>query len=137
VQRAARAAGAPSDSRLCGWARLAAGGAGRLTLRLVGLAEARRLNRTYRRRDYAANVLAFAYSRRPLQGDIVLCHPIIRREAREQRKRLAAHYAHMVVHGVLHLRGMRHDRRAAANRMERLERRLLARLGFADPYAVE
>jgi probable rRNA maturation factor len=72
-----------------------------------------------------------------VHGDIVLCHPVIRREARAQGKTLAAHYAHLVVHGMLHLRGMDHARARAAERMERAEIRILRRLGVADPYAVE
>jgi probable rRNA maturation factor len=76
-------------------------------------------------------VLSFA------TGDIVLCHPVIAREAREQGKAIAAHYAHLVVHGVLHLRGYDHKNKSEAARMARAERRILARLGFADPYAVK
>ena len=105
----------------------------RVTLRVVGIAEGRLLNKSFRRRNYATNVLAFSYDRR--HGDIVLCHPVIRKEAREQRKSLAAHYAHLVVHGILHLRGRDHRRRSAAARMERMEIRILRRLGFGDPYS--
>ncbi len=115
-----------------------------VTLRLVGAAEGRRLNRTFRGRDYATNVLTFLYGvartrggKALLQGDIVLCHPVIAREARVQRKSLAAHYAHLVVHGMLHLRGADHVRAREAARMQRAEARILRRLGFADPYAVE
>lgn len=133
MQRAVR--GAPSAARLRAWARAAARPGQALTLRVVGAAEGRALNRAYRRRDYPTNVLSFAYSR--AQGDIVLCHPVIAREARAQRKPLAAHYAHLVVHGVLHLSGYDHARAAQAQRMERREIRLLARLGFPDPYTVE
>ncbi|MEX2198660.1 MAG: rRNA maturation RNase YbeY [Burkholderiales bacterium] len=122
--------GAPAAARLRAWALAAARPGAEVTLRVVGVAEARRLNRAFRQRDYATNVLSFGYS--PTQGDIVLCHPVIAREARAQGKSLAAHYAHLVVHGALHLRGLRHGRR-----MERRETRLLARLGFADPYTVE
>ena len=141
VQRAAR--GAPSARRLRAWALAAAHAGSEVTLRVVGAAEGRRLNRTFRGRDYATNVLSFAYApARPvryaaLRGDIVLCHPVIRREARAQGKTLAAHYAHLVVHGMLHLRGMDHGRAREAARMERAESRVLRRLGFNDPYAVE
>lgn len=128
MQRAAR--GAPAARRLRDWALAAARPGSDVTLRVVGVAEGRRLNFAFRKRDYATNVLAFAYS--PTQGDIVLCHPVIAREARAQGKALAAHYAHLVVHGALHLRGLRHGRR-----MERAEVRLLARLGFGDPYTLE
>ena len=133
VQRAAR--GAPAARRLRAWALAVAPAGSVVTLRIAGAAESRRLNRGYRGRDYATNVLSFAYA--PARGDIVLCHPVIRREARAQGKTLAAHYAHLVVHGMLHLRGMDHARARDAARMERAEIRLLRRLGFADPYAVK
>ena len=108
-----------------------------ITVRVVGAAEARRLNRRYRARDYATNVLSFPYSRRPLCGDIVLCLPVLVKEARAQHKPLAAHFAHLVVHGVLHLRGFDHLRKSDAARMEARERVVLARLGIADPYSFE
>jgi probable rRNA maturation factor len=133
VQCAVR--GAPPAARLRKWARAAARPGAEVTLRVVGAAEARRLNRAFRARDYASNVLSFAYG--PSQGDLVLCHPVIAREARAWGKELAAHYAHLVVHGMLHLRGRDHARRAQARRMERAEIALLARLGFGDPYAVK
>jgi len=133
VQRAVR--GAPGPARLRAWARAAARPGLEITLRVVGATEARTLNRAFRRQDHATNVLSFAYSRS--QGDVVLCHSVIAREARAQGKSLAAHYAHMVVHGVLHLAGLDHARAAEARRMERREIALLARLGFADPYTVE
>jgi probable rRNA maturation factor len=133
VQRAVR--GAPAARVLSRYARAAARAGMAVTLRVVGAAEARRLNRTFRRRDYPTNVLAFAYGNGA--GDIVLCDAVIRREARAQGKSLAAHYAHMVVHGMLHLRGHDHAGRAEAARMQRAEIRILRRLGFADPYAVE
>ena len=103
-----------------------------MTLRVVGVAEGRLLNCTFRKRNYATNVLSFSYGRR--HGDVVLCHPVIRKEAIEQRKSLAAHYAHLVVHGILHLRGHDHLHKNEAARMERAEIRILRRLGFADPY---
>jgi len=137
VQRASAARSAPSPARLRAWARAAYAGALEVTLRVVGAAEGRRLNRIFRSRDYATNVLSFGYGRRPLHGDIVLCHPVIAREARQQNKPLPAHYAHLVVHGMLHLRGFDHAQRAPAARMERAEARILARLGLGDPYAVE
>jgi probable rRNA maturation factor len=133
VQRAVRAA--PPAPRLRAWALAAARAGSEITLRVVGAAEARALNRAFRKRDYATNVLSFAYEKR--RGDIVLCHPLIAREARAQRKTLAAHYAHLVVHGVLHLHGLSHVRGREAQRMERAEIRILRRLGVADPYAVK
>jgi probable rRNA maturation factor len=107
-----------------------------LTLRLVGAAEGRRLNRDYRGKDYATNVLTFVYDQAPrLSGDIVLCAPVVAAEARAQRKPLAAHYAHLVVHGVLHLQGYDHERASAARLMEARETEIVTRLGYADPYA--
>jgi len=148
VQRAAR--GAPPPGRLRAWALAASPAGGEVTLRVVGAAEGRRLNRAFRGRNYATNVLSFAYAparsvrarqrgmrSTAVRGDIVLCHPVIRREAREQGKALAAHYAHLVVHGMLHLRGLEHARAASAARMERAEIRILRRLGVANPYAVK
>lgn len=135
VQRAVPAA--PSARLLRSYARSALGAASDVTLRVVGAAESRRLNYTYRRQNRATNVLSFSYRRRPLRGDIVLCHPLIASEARAQRKDLRAHYAHLVIHGVLHLRGLDHARRIDALRMERSEVRILRRLGFANPYAVK
>ena len=135
MQFAVSRRGLPSAQALRRWARAARAGFSRLTLRVVGLAEGRRLNRTFRNKDRATNVLSFPYG--PRQGDIVLCHPVIAREARAQRKALAAHYAHLVIHGMLHLRGHDHAKRRQARRMERAEIRILRRLGFADPYALE
>jgi probable rRNA maturation factor len=106
-----------------------------VTLRIVGAREGRRLNRTFRKKNYATNVLTFAYGHG--EGDLILCHPVIAREARDQGKTLAAHYAHMVVHGLLHLRGYDHEKKREAERMERAEARLLRRAGFRNPYTVE
>ena len=109
------------------WAAVAS--AGKVTLRIVGESEARRLNCIYRKKNYATNVLSFD------TGDVVLCHPVITREARAQGKSLTAHYAHLVVHGVLHLRGYDHEKKRDAARMEAREIRILRRLGLSDPYA--
>ena len=134
VQRASRAAHIPSDAALRRWAR-AAGFDGTVTVRYVGEAEGRRLNRGFRGKDYATNVLSFAYASRPVEGDLVICAPVVAREARGQGKDLRAHHAHLLVHGLLHLQGLDHAAGADAARMERRERRILAGLGFADPYA--
>jgi len=131
VQRAVGSA--PPAALLRKYALAAIFPGAQVTLRVVGLAEGRLLNASFRKRNYATNVLAFSYDRR--RGDVVLCHPVIKREASAQRKSLAAHYAHLVVHGILHLRGHDHLRKKAAARMEGTEIRLLRRLGFADPYA--
>jgi probable rRNA maturation factor len=133
VQRASRASHIPSDATLRKWAR-AAGIEGVVTVRYVGAAESRRLNRRFRGKDYATNVLSFPYSAKPLEGDLVICAQVVAREAREQGKTLRAHHAHMLVHGLLHLAGLDHERAREAARMEGRERRILAELGFADPY---
>ena len=142
IQVACAARGVPGERSLRALARAAAAPGARITLRVVGAAEGRRLNRIYRGRDYATNVLSFDYAapgrgpRGAPRGDIVLCHPVLVREARSQRKTLAAHYAHVLVHGVLHLRGFDHQRAREALRMERREARILRRFGVADPYLV-
>jgi len=133
VQRASRASHIPSDAALRRWAR-ATGVRGTVTVRYVARAEARRLNREFRGKDYAPDVLSFPYSARPLAGDLVICAPVVAREAREQGKELRAHHAHMLVHGLLHLAGLDHERARDAARMEARERRVLAALGFGDPY---
>ena len=130
----------PSKSQVRSWVRAAADGStikgGRVTVRFVDGEEGRRLNRDYRARDYPTNVLSFPYRQQPLlDGDLVLCAPVVADEACAQEKPLTAHYAHLVVHGMLHLQGYDHEagaKQAAA--MERRERQILARLGYPDPY---
>lgn len=110
-----------------------------LTLRVVGAAEGRKLNRDFRERDYATNVLTFEYGDDPFgttSGDIVLCLPVLVKEAREQKKPFLNHAAHLVVHGVLHALGYDHLNAREATRMERLETRILAELAIPDPYRV-
>jgi probable rRNA maturation factor len=128
----------PARSTLRRWVRLALATdprPARLTLRFVGRAEGRALNRDFRRRDYATNVLTFDYQRQPaLEADLVFCLPVIAAEARAQRKTLRAHLAHLVLHGVLHALGHDHEEPRQAQTMERLETALLARLRIADPY---
>ncbi len=125
----------PARSTLRRWAVLALDRDATLVLRFVGTAEARKLNREFRGKDYATNVLTFDYMERPVRADIVICVPVVLREAREQGKTLRAHLAHLVVHGVLHAQGHDHATHGQAQRMEGRERRLLARLRIADPYA--
>jgi probable rRNA maturation factor len=134
IQRASRATHIPSDSTLRRWARAALARPGEVTLRFVAEAEGRRLNREFRGKDYATNVLTFVYSSRPLTGDVVICAPVVAREARAQGKAVDAHHAHLLVHGFLHLQGYEHEGGADAARMEGRERRILAKLGFEDPY---
>ena len=131
---------APGPASLRGWARLAAGARnGELGIRVVGSAESRALNLRYRGKRAPTNVLSFpmpagAGGAHRMIGDVVVCAPLVAREAREQGKALRAHWAHMVIHGTLHLLGFDHQRATDARRMEGRERELLARLGFADPY---
>jgi probable rRNA maturation factor len=137
VQYATAARGAPGEEDFCEWAGLALQHDARITVRLVGLAEGRALNRAYRGRDYATNVLTFVLNDSPpYAGDLALCAPVVAREAREQGKNLAAHYAHLTVHGVLHLQGYDHENSRAASIMEALETRILKRLGYPNPYEV-
>jgi probable rRNA maturation factor len=136
VQYATHARGLPSRSRLRRWARAALERDARVTVRIVGAGEARALNRTYRGKDRPTNVLTFVMRSRPrLEGDIALCAPVIQREARARGKSAAAHYAHLVVHGVLHLQGYDHETERDARVMERRESRVVESLGFPDPYA--
>ena len=102
-----------------------------LTIRIVGRKEGLSLNRKFRGKDGPTNVLTFH------TGDVVLCHPVIRDEAKQQGKALRAHYAHLVVHGALHFRGYDHEKKRDAERMEREEARILRRLGFRNPYTLE
>jgi probable rRNA maturation factor len=133
----------PADRRqLRRWARAALVRDAALTLRLVDEAEARSLNAQFRGRDYATNVLTFAYddvgheapADGPVEADIVICLPVVASEARSQRKRLRDHLAHLVVHGVLHAQGMDHEDEADALEMEARETAVLHRFGIADPY---
>lgn len=116
-----------------------------LAIRIVDTKEGRALNRHYRGKDYATNVLSFPADiaegvklpkgvKMPLLGDLVICAPVVAREAKEQKKALNAHYAHLTVHGVLHLLGWDHEDEREAECMEQLEREVLAELGIADPY---
>jgi probable rRNA maturation factor len=129
---------APGPASLRRWARLAAGDRrGELGIRVVGSHESRALNARWRGRAKPTNVLSFPAAPElggGQLGDLVVCAPVVAREAREQGKPLAAHWAHMIVHGTLHLLGFDHERAADARRMEGRERALLARLGVADPY---
>ena len=136
LQIASRAAAVPAPAEVRRWARAALKGSAEITVRIVGAAEARTLNRRYRDRDYAANVLSFPYTLRRglVEGDVVLCAPVVAREALAQGKTVEAHFAHLTVHGVLHLQGHRHAGPRDAARMEALEKNLLAKLGYPDPY---
>jgi probable rRNA maturation factor len=118
------------------WVRAALDTPGEITVRIVGAEEGQLLNRDYRQRDYATNVLTFDYSHAPVVvADLVLCAPVVQREAHEQRLTLEAHYAHLLVHGTLHAQGHDHEDEAEARVMEARESALMLSLGFADPYA--
>jgi probable rRNA maturation factor len=132
---------APRPHEIAIWAGTALGRAarGELGVRVVGAAESRRLNARYRGKDKPTNVLSFPPAPLPVResrplGDLVICAQVVRSEAQEQRKPLKAHWAHLVVHGALHLIGYDHEREAEARRMERREIAVLRRLGFANPY---
>jgi probable rRNA maturation factor len=119
------------------WLRAALQRPGRIGVRVVGADEAQALNRQYRGRDYATNVLTFGYEQEPeVVADLVLCAPVIAHEARGLGRAVAAHYAHLLVHGALHAQGWDHETEAEAQAMEALEGRILMALGMADPYAV-
>ena len=136
LQIAVSSTGLPSSKRFRHWARASLLEDADVTLRVVDQAEGRTLNRAYRRRDYATNVLTFAYpDQQPLSGDIVLCLPVIKEEARRQGKTLEAHLAHLTVHGVLHLQGFDHEADDDAELMEGIETEIVSKLGYADPYA--
>ena len=137
----------PSAFRI--WANAALAdyeGDAQIAVRITDEAESRQLNSEYRGRDKPTNVLSFPFEHPegvPLDqignylGDLVICAPVVEREAAEQHKTPAAHWAHMVVHGVLHLRGFDHEEEAEAQRMEDKEREVLDGLGFSDPYAMQ
>lgn len=142
IQRAASAPGIPRTSSITQWARAAlhGSGAGRatVTVRLVDEAESAALNKRYRSKRGPTNVLSFSYDMLAgaagLNGDLVICAPLVAREAAQQNKHVRAHWAHLVVHGILHLRGYDHVQEKDAQTMEALEVRILKRLGFPDPY---
>ncbi|MBN8494612.1 MAG: rRNA maturation RNase YbeY [Burkholderiales bacterium] len=123
--------------RVARWVRAALEAPAEITVRIVDEDEARALNRDYRGKDYATNVLTFDYARAPLvQADLVLCAPVVEREARAARRPLPAHYAHLLVHGSLHAQGYDHEQSdTEAERMEARESVLMRQLGFSDPYA--
>lgn len=137
VQYASSAADLPSRGQLRRWIAAALEKPATVTLRFVDLPEGRRLNRAFRGKDHATNVLSFVYEDGEIAlGDLVLCVPVARREAAAQGKPFFHHLAHLVVHGMLHLQGYDHEKNAReAERMEGREREILRRFSIPDPYA--
>lgn len=136
VQYATESSEAPVRPQFRRWVKAALQRDAEVVLRLVDEAEGRDLNRQFRGKDYATNVLTFVYDdTQPLTGDIVLCAPVVQQEAQQQHKDVIAHYAHLTVHGILHLQGYDHVADAEAAEMEQLEIAILAKLGYPDPYA--
>lgn len=126
----------PDRSQVRRWVRAALETDVQATIRFVDAKEGRTLNRDFRGKDYATNVLSFPYDTEPVvMGDLVICPSVVAREASEQNKPLAAHYAHLTVHGMLHLQGWDHDNDDDAEAMENEEKEILAALGYPDPYA--
>ncbi len=146
LQLATQAQDLPSQAQLEAWVTAALQGAGReeteLTIRIVDDAESQALNSQYRGKDKPTNVLSFPFEAPPgialpLLGDLVICAPVVAQEAQEQGKTLAAHWAHMVIHGTLHLLGYDHIKDQDAERMEAKETALLDSLGYPDPYRIQ
>jgi len=131
-----------TEADLRRWVEASLLGPAELTIRFVDAEEGQALNREYRGKDYATNVLTFAYNEgeelgdeEPVQADIVLCTDVLRREADEQKKTVEEHVAHLVVHGVLHAQGFDHEHDEEAEEMEQLERDIMEALGYPDPYS--
>jgi probable rRNA maturation factor len=136
LQYACNREGLPLRADFVRWARAALSGGGEITIRIVDADEGRTLNKDYRGKDYATNVLSFPYETEPVvSGDLVICASVVASEAAAQEKPLDAHYAHLTVHGMLHLQGWDHDNDADAQAMEDEERKILAALGYPDPYS--
>ena len=136
IQNVSTLAGIPSDTLFKKWARKALRVNAEITLRIVDEAEGRALNKEYRGKDYATNVLTFPLLEEPfIMADILICAPVVAKEAKEQGKTLEAHFAHLMVHGVLHAHGYDHELPAQAELMESIEIQTLTNLGYANPYA--
>ena len=137
IQIASQLANTPTNAQFKKWAKAALRVDTEVTIRIVDEAEGRALNLAYRGKDYATNVLTFPLIETPhLMGDIVICAPVVAAEAIAQNKPLTAHYAHLTVHGMLHLSGFDHETEAQAELMEAIEIQILAKLGYANPYLI-
>jgi probable rRNA maturation factor len=137
IQYASKEANLPTPGQLRKWAKAALRVETEVTIRIVDAQEGLELNSTYRGKDYATNVLTFTLTEMPhLMGDIIICAPVVIVEAKAQSKSLEAHFAHLTVHGILHLHGYDHETEAQAELMESLEISILAKLGYANPYLI-
>jgi probable rRNA maturation factor len=134
VQYASAAQNLPTRAQFRRWVKAALQRDVSMTLRIVDETEGRELNKAYRGKDYATNVLTFVLGDEPLYGDVIVCAPVVEREAIAQRKDLPAHYAHMTIHAMLHLQGYDHETDAEAAEMEALETGLMLKLRYPDPY---
>lgn len=135
VQYASKASGIPTRSQFRQWIKAALTQSAEITCRVVDETEGSELNHQFRGKENATNVLTFVYDEmETLSGDIVLCTTVIEKEAQQQQKELNAHYAHLTVHGVLHLQGYDHINATDAATMEQLEIKIVTALGFNDPY---
>ena len=137
IQIVSELANTPEKSQFKKWAQAALRVDTEATIRIVDAQEALELNSTYRGKDYATNVLTFPLTEEPvLMGDIIICAPVVAAEANSQHKDLMAHYAHLTVHGMLHLCGFDHETEPQAELMESLEVQILTKLGYANPYLI-
>ena len=137
VQYASDTHNLPTRAQFSRWTKAALQREASITLRIVDEPEGRELNKNYRGKDYATNVLTFVYDdTQPISGDVVICAPVVKREAAEQHKDLLAHYAHLTVHATLHLQGYAHENAADAAEMETLETALMLKLHYPDPYRI-
>ncbi|MFA6121438.1 MAG: rRNA maturation RNase YbeY [Sideroxydans sp.] len=137
VQFASNAKKLPTRPQFRRWVKVALQQDVQMVLRIVDEIEGRALNQSYRGKDYATNVLTFVYDDSdPLYGDVVICAPVVAREAKEQGKELLAHFAHLTIHAVLHLQGYDHENKRDAEKMEALETALMLKLRYPAPYLV-
>ncbi len=137
VQFASSLVNLPTAIQFRKWAKAALRVDTEVTIRIVDAEEGRELNATYRGKDYATNVLTFPLTEEPhLIGDIVICAPVVEKEAKSQHKTIEAHYAHLTVHGILHLHGYDHETEPQAELMEGLETAIITKLGYPSPYLI-
>ena len=116
------------------WLSLVAKNKSKITLRIVDENESKILNKKFRNKDTSTNILSFLMLEDPIEGDLVLCHPVIKKEAKAQNKKIRDHYAHLIIHGYLHLLGYDHQNNADTDKMEKVERKILSKFNIDDPY---